>query len=321
MRGVFIMRNVMKRAQNKNVTYGVLFDEFEKRCKVKNVSDYTLKFYFNSLKPFEAFLDECNIETIRQISKDVYDEYILYLREKYDNTVTINTYLRAVKTLLRYAMECKYIDEFDIKVIKADEYIKETYSDDDIKKLIKKPDLKTCSFTEYRNWVLVQYLLETGNRVSTFIRIKVRDVDLINGLVLINTPKNHKQMYSPISKTMINVLKMYLDAFDFEDDDWLFPNNERRQLTRGLAAKSIARYNKQRGVQITSLHSFRHTFAKNYVMNGGSAFKLQRLLGHSTLKVTQMYVNLFGTDLREDFDKYSLIEKYCSSQRIKRKIV
>ncbi|MDD2495749.1 MAG: tyrosine-type recombinase/integrase [Tissierellia bacterium] len=309
----------MKRSQSKNVTYGVFFDEFERRCKVKNVSEYTLKFYYNSLKPFEVYLDKCNIKMIKQIDKNIYENYVLHLQNKLNNTVTINTYLRAVKTFLRYAMECNYIDEFKIAIIKPDDYVKETYSDEDIKKLIKKPNLKTCSFVEYRNWVLVQYLLETGNRVNTLIRIKVGDVDLEDGMVLLNITKSHKQMYFPISKTMINILLNYLDAFEFCSDDWLFPNSEKGQLSRGLAAKSIARYNKQCGVNITSLHAFRHTFAKNYIMNGGNAFKLQRLLGHSTLNVTQMYIRLFGTDLKEDFEKYSIVEKYYCNNKMKRK--
>lgn len=313
------MSKVLKRTQNKDVSYGKFYEEFERRCKLKYVSDATLTFYRNNLVHFERYLIESGIKFIGDVNKDVYDMFVLFLSEKYSNSVTINTYLRATKTFLRYAMNCDYISEFEINIVKPDEYVKETYSEDDIQKLIKKSNLKTCSFVEYRNWVLVQYLLETGNRVNTFVRIKVKDIDFDNGLVLLYTPKNHKHMYFPLGTSMMKILCDYIHTWDLVDDDWLFPNCEKCQLTRGLASKSIARYNKQRGVQITSLHAFRHTFAKNYIMNGGSAFKLQRLLGHSTLKVTQMYVNLFSTDLKQDFEKFSIVEKYSHNSKMKRK--
>ncbi|GCD81387.1 hypothetical protein PTHTG4_04490 [Parageobacillus thermoglucosidasius] len=75
---------------------------------------------------------------------------------------------------------------------------------------------------------------------------------------------------------------------------------------------------KKRGVEKTSIHAFRHTFAKHYITSGGDAFKLQRLLGHSTLDVTLNYVNLYGTDLKEDFDKHSILAKFAENPRMNR---
>lgn len=62
-------------------------------------------------------------------------------------------------------------------------------------------------------------------------------------------------------------------------------------------------YNIARNVSKTSLHLFRHTFAKNYILAGGGLVQLQMILGHSTLDMTRRYINLYGSDVHRDFDK------------------
>lgn len=61
------------------------------------------------------------------------------------------------------------------------------------------------------------------------------------------------------------------------------------------------------GVRV-SPHTFRHTFAKLFILNGGDAFSLQAILGHSTLDMVRHYVNLFSSDVQEQHKKYSPIE-------------
>lgn len=71
----------------------------------------------------------------------------------------------------------------------------------------------------------------------------------------------------------------------------------------------LARYNRSRGVEKTSAHLYRHTFAKKWIMNGGDIFRLQKILGHSDLSVVKEYVQIFGTDLAVDFDKFNPLDR------------
>ena len=74
---------------------------------------------------------------------------------------------------------------------------------------------------------------------------------------------------------------------------------------------SQSRYNRSRGVEKTSVHLLRHSFVKNWCMSGGNVFKLQKVLGHSTLTMTQHYANLYSNDLREGFDNYAALDPEC----------
>jgi integrase/recombinase XerD len=86
----------------------------------------------------------------------------------------------------------------------------------------------------------------------------------------------------------------------------LFPNIYGEQLSQAALINTIKRYNNSRGVENTSLHSFRHTFAKMYLLDcGGDAIRLQKILGHKTLVMTKRYCNLYDQDIKRDFDRLS----------------
>ena len=68
----------------------------------------------------------------------------------------------------------------------------------------------------------------------------------------------------------------------------------------------------------TSIHLFRHTFAKNWIMGGGDIFRLQKILGHSTLDMVKQYVAIFGGDLKRDYDRFSALDQARASSEDRR---
>lgn len=65
----------------------------------------------------------------------------------------------------------------------------------------------------------------------------------------------------------------------------------------------------------TGVHRFRHTFAKNWIVNGGDIFKLQKMLGHSSINMVKSYVDMFTDDLQQDFNIYNPLEKLQSNNK------
>jgi integrase/recombinase XerD len=92
----------------------------------------------------------------------------------------------------------------------------EIYSNNELVKLFKPPNLKKCRFSEYRNWVLVQYFAETGNRLNSVINIKVKDVDFESRRVTVRITKNSKVLYSPISSIMAKTINSYIYVWGLE---------------------------------------------------------------------------------------------------------
>lgn len=81
------------------------------------------------------------------------------------------------------------------------------------------------------------------------------------------------------------------------------------QLQPVSITHAINRFNRIKGVDITSVHAFRRTFAKNFILSGGDVCHLQRWLGHSCLEMSRRYASLYDTDLQKEFEQYNLLEK------------
>ncbi len=113
-----------------------------------------------------------------------------------------------------------------------------------------------------------------------------------------------------MKETSVDILSEYLMFRKGEDDDYLFCNQYGEQATTDSIKHAITKYNKTHGVNRTSLHAFRHTFAKKCVLNNVNVFVLQRLLGHTDIKVTKEYVDLYADDLAVNIDKYNPLDTF-----------
>ena len=88
--------------------------------------------------------------------------------------------------------------------------------------------------------------------------------------------------------------------------EYLFCDQYGDMLSENGLRLAIAHYNRSRGVEKTSIHLFRHTFARKYLVDcGGDAFMLQRLLGHSTLDMTKHYCAIYDSDIAGNYDAHS----------------
>lgn len=176
--------------------------------------------------------------------------------------------------------------------------------------LLKEPDIRKTTFAEYRDWLIINFLLNCGSRAATVRAIQIRDVDLDGGVVFYRHTKNRKAQVIPLCSPMIAILREYGRYRGGEPTDYLFCTETGTQLTENGLRQSIARYNTQRRVQKTSIHLFRHTFARKYLIDcGGDAFMLQKLLGHSALAMTKHYCAIYDADLTKNYDNFSPLEQ------------
>lgn len=301
-------------SKKSNLSIQEAFDLFIRKCKIKNLTDLSISSYEKKMVHFYEFIDKS--EPITAVTKDTVDDYILWLRENTEaNDITINSYLRSVRAFLYFCMEDRYIPTFKIQLIKAEKKIKETYTDDELVRLLEKPDVDNCSFSCHKTWVFENYLLGTGNRISTALDLHIGDINFQSGVIILRKTKNRKQQIIPLSATLAEILQGYLQIRGGESDDYVFCNEYGEQASYRTYQQLVRRYNRKRGVERTSCHTFRHTFAKNWILNSGDMFRLQKILGHSDLTVTKEYVNMFGQDLQMDFEKFNPLDNLKSRSK------
>jgi integrase/recombinase XerD len=116
---------------------------------------------------------------------------------------------------------------------------------------------------------------------------------------------------------MINILFEYLKYRQHKNaDEYLFCTGYGRKLGAKSAGDALTRYCNARGVVSLGHHAFRHTFAKISVRDCNiDVFRLQRLLGHSDIKTTEHYVNLYSADLLKDRDTFNPLEHLLDSKQ------
>ena len=294
-----------------------VFQMFETSQAAKGVADVTLKNYKYHLSNISHYFNVNNC--FEEITKREIEEMIVAMRKKGLAHNTIATYVRLLKTFYNWC-EREGLYSINITNIKEKETVKETYSDEELELLLKRPD-RHCDFGEFRSWVIVNFLMNCGCRASTIRNIKNKDVDFDAMQVVFRHNKNGRIQSIPLCSRMASVLREYMKVRGGERDDYLFCDVYGGELTEDALRHAIARYNKSRGVKSKSIHKFRHTFARKYLIDcGGNAFTLQRLLGHSTLNMTKHYCRIFDSDIAKDYDLHSpLALMHRTEQRIKRK--
>lgn len=318
----------LKKISMKNKSNGKTLEEgfndfLLEHCQLKNLRPKTEKHYKELIQySFNKFFDKDSLLADMQ-QKDI-NNYTLYLKKTNIKDTTVNIYLKSLKTIINYFKDKNLIDSnIKVNLIKTDIEEIEAYTDEEVAILLKKPNMKQCSFAEYRSWVVINFLCNTGCRRSTLINIHIEDLDLENGYCHYRHTKNRKQQTVPITVSMCNILKEYIEYLP-EECIYLFPTVLGEQMKARSMSHCIDDYNKSRGVQRTGIHKFRHWFAKKSVLLGMDLMRLQKILGHSNLDILRNYVNLLTQDLKydevnlnplEDINKKNRDKKYIPMKR------
>ncbi|KOR84427.1 recombinase XerD [Bacillus sp. FJAT-22058] len=279
-------------------------------CKLRNLRSHSIRYYSNELKVFERYLEEQDIVsdpnsvTYEIIQRNV----ILYMKEQGLKTVTINTRLRAIRAYFNFLYKQKHIrkNPFEnIKLLKDRKNIVQTFSTEQLEHLLKQPDLRT--FTGLRDYTLMLLLLETGIRVNELVGIDLSDVRLKEGSIHIRHSKTYLERIVPIQKTMREQLEKYISIRGVTECLSLFVTIDGTPLTKRQVQNRIKFYGVKAKIENVrcSPHTFRHTFARLSVQNGAGIFELQSILGHTSMEMVKVYVNLFSEDVKNKHQKFS----------------
>ncbi|MGZ8891395.1 MAG: tyrosine-type recombinase/integrase [Halobacteriota archaeon] len=152
---------------------------------------------------------------------------------------------------------------------------------------------KTCS---ERDYLLLRFMWRTGVRVSEVINVTPNDIEFKNGVVNIRKAKGGKQRRVPLDEDTLKMLSDYILALNTPEDRPVF------SIKRTQVFNLVKKYGKMAGVKIHP-HTLRHSFAINLVRGGTDLRRVQLMLGHSSLSITQVYLQFNDNDLREAYEK------------------
>lgn len=281
-------------------------EEFYRHNKAKGLAEDTQKAYRGYVGNFVKW---CGTEKLAtEINARILDAYLYKKAEEGLKDVSLATTMKHIRRFINFCISRGYMEKVEITIPKYEEELKDPYTKDEMRLLLARP--MTNNWVEWRCWAMTNYFYSTGQRLSTVLNIRISHLDLENARVKLIWNKDKIQKYMPLSSALVKVLREYIILSGLEEKDFLFPEYEGKQLKKRSAEDAMADYNYARGVERTGIHIFRHTFAKEYIVNGGNPAKLQKLLNHKTIEQTMKYVKLYGTDISEDLDIFNPLDKF-----------
>lgn len=288
---------------------------FHQRCVALNISNQTLQTYGFFFKNLQEHLNRQGITDIEQVDTLTINMYLSERAKKVKPISVFGDY-RMLKTLFMFLMEYEYIKVNPMRRVKkpiVPKHLIKTYTGEEVVTILKSFD--TGDFLGLRNYTLMVLLFSTGMRKGE-IGLRLTDVDMVTGFITV-IGKGDKERVIPIGNTLRRTLKLYLRRREEYLADrklssgYIFISVNGGKLSAS-ALNNIFRllrdnikFPKDKRV---SAHIWRHTFAKTFLLNGGDIFTLQKILGHSSIETTKVYINLNDNELKLQNDKFNPLD-------------
>lgn len=264
-----------------------LIEQFIDAKRAAGLSPKTVRTYAERLRYFASWLGD------RPLMRTTLRQYLIHLQERNLAASTRASYSRDIGTFCRWCVDegiWQTNPAQGIKV-KTPRPLAASYSKEQVRQL-----LVVC---DERDRALIVVLLDTGLRASELVSLRRRDIDWESGAFTVEG-KGNKQRVGWLADYSLDALRAYLATrSDAEPALWI---GRKGPLTIWGVHQMIERRAESVGIRgdvRRLVHSFRATFAKNYIKQGGSLDDLRQLLGHESLTMSSHYARLAQSDLAE----------------------
>lgn len=306
---------------------------FIRAKEAEGVRPRTIRDYINHIGYLTDYMTQVKgilKPLVSDLSADLIRDYIKYMmteKRRYegvegrkDKTIglspnTINIRLRTLRTMCRFWHNEGLLQEDvmkNIKPVRLDEDDEVPgLSDAEIELLLNSFD--ETQFAEWRDKILCLLLLDTGLRPGEACSLTIDRVDfkMLTIYVPSQIAKNRRHREVPMSREVAKLLKeLYEESLQyFGETEFIFNTAYGEPYTADAFRKRLNRRKKMLGLERLSPNMFRHTFCRNYLINGGDIFTLQKIVDHADIKTTRKYIQMETEHIREQHNKYSPVKK------------
>lgn len=308
------------------LTLVAAFNNFLALKKSEGRVNKTLTSYRSHVRPFLAYCDGQKLLYVEQITEAIINEYKCHLVGREDITQdTKASYLRDVKCFMSYLSSIHEMVPFSIKGFRTPSKEKvSTYSDEELKKLIKCPWARSQDFGQLRDYTMMLTLLLTGARRDTVRNMKVEDVDFDNDLVTLRHIKRDTTFQIrqlPLNPDLKVALIKYLRKTGLANQcKYLFPNVEGNPFHPDSINKRMEKLFAAAGVEFRGCHEFRRTFATKSYSVLKDAETTRKLMLISDPRILRRYINTDMDELQESAQKLTFCTQITSPRYLRGKI-
>jgi integrase/recombinase XerD len=281
-------------------------------------SPWTIRMARFNLNDFVRFLESEKIEHVEQLTHEVMLEY----QQEQAFRLTAKGALLSLRTQEKRLSTAKgftrFLNEQDYLVSDPGERIRPPkqpkrlprviLTANEIKKLMAACDMRTNN--GYRNRIVIEILYDTAMRRLELANVKIADLDLAGGYVMIKSGKGDKDRVVPVSSRVSKLTQTYIIGVrphyaGGDDPGHLILNRWGTQMDPNGIWQIVKRCAKLSGIKKNvTTHTLRHTCATHMLKNGAPIRHIQEMLGHESLESTQIYTRVTINDLKQIHAKY-----------------
>lgn len=282
----------------------IVDDYLDYLCYEKNYSNNTIINYNDDICEYLDYVDSEGLDFRNILYSDI-RFYLMYLKDtKKDNNSSIDRKLSAIRGFYKYLANNKVVKNNVFSLVsgpKKSKRLPRFFEYNELEELFDACDLGTS--LGQRDRLLLEMLYATGVRVSELVNIKVSDIDEAGHSILV-LGKGNKERYVTYGDYCSEILDLYLSdgylKLNTNKSCYLFLNNNGGNLTDRGVRYILDRIIKHTSIQKNiSPHMIRHSFATHLLNEGADLLSVQKLLGHESIKATQIYTHVTTDRLKE----------------------
>lgn len=272
----------------------------------RRFSPHTLRAYRDDSERFLAFLSDhrgarVTLSTLQGLSPAEIRAFLTRRRKEGLGPRGIQRAMAALRSFYRYLAREKLADGAALRAIrppKLPRTLPRPISETDAARTIKEAGENEVPWIAARDAALVTLLYGTGLRISEALRLKKRDVPLVDSLIVLG--KGNKERAVPVLPSVREAVSAYaaLAPFTSEKSGALFLSRTGKPMSARDAQGLMQRLRGRLGLPASATpHALRHSFATHLLKHGGDLRSVQELLGHASLSTTQKYTEVEGEQI------------------------
>lgn len=274
-----------------------VINDFISYISKKNYSINTYTSYINDLYYFSIFIKK----DLTKVTFEDIKDYLEHLNLKKEKPSSIRRKISSLKSFYKFLYKNNYMDKKDYPLTKVaypkmEKKLPKFIYYNDLLEIINESSKDKDGV---RDRLIIEMLYATGVRVSELINIKINDIDFNNRRIIV-LGKGNKERIVYYGEYAEEVLKEYMRTHERKNHNYLFVNSKGGKLTDRGVRYIIDNIMSKLSVKVhVTPHVLRHTFATDMLNNGCDIKVVQELLGHSSLKATEIYTHVTNEHLKK----------------------
>lgn len=278
---------------------------YMKSVEVSKAPD-TFKAYQYQFNVINKYLKIKNIVYLNQLTFEHINNMISYFRKTCRNN-TINRRIRLLKSVYKHnSIYNEYL--FSLKKFRIEVIHYNMFTEQELRKIMNYiNNLDSSNPYELTRMIIVLLLIETGVRQSELLSIKIKNIDVEGKVIKLTSTKTKEEGYVFFTDMTKDLLKEYIEFYP-EREYLLFNYMAYSKFTYRHLNAFMEHLRKKLDLKHCHAHMFRHTMATMLLENGCPLTSLQKLLRHSDISTTQIYLHMTYKKTKSDYDKYSVLK-------------